>query len=105
MRLGPAFAKVNLALEVTGHRPDGYHDLRTVFLLIDWHDLVQIDLRADPGAAGHSVEVGIGGPQAQPGLSAPDAPVAPPGPGPLEHAIPPPPAPPLTVPKTPPAPP
>lgn len=76
MRLGPAYAKVNLALEVTGRRADGYHDLRTVFMLIDWHDLVQIDLRAVPDAASHSVEVSTAGPQAAPEMSAPDALVA-----------------------------
>ena len=88
MRLGPAYAKVNLALEVSGRRADGYHDLRTVFLLIDWHDLVQIDLRADPGAAGHSVEVGAVGPQAQPDMSAPDALIARAGRALLELAVP-----------------
>lgn len=31
-------AKVNLSLEVLGRRPDGYHDLRTVFLAVDLAD-------------------------------------------------------------------
>ena len=88
MRLGPAYAKVNLALEVTGRRADGYHDLRTVFMLIDWHDLVQIDLRAVPDAASHSVEVSTAGPQAQPDMSAPDALVARTGRALLELAVP-----------------
>ena len=88
MRLGPAYAKVNLALEVTGRRADGYHDLRTVFMLIDWHDLVQIDLRAGPEAASHSVEVSTAGPQAQPDMSAPDALVARTGRALLELAVP-----------------
>jgi len=30
----PAFAKVNLALNITGKRTDGYHELRTVFQAI-----------------------------------------------------------------------
>ena len=88
MRLGPAYAKVNLALEVTGRRADEYHDLRTVFMLIDWHDLVQIDLRAIPDAAGHSVEVSTAGPQAEPDMSAPDALVARTGRALLELAVP-----------------
>ena len=31
-------AKLNLFLHVTGKRPDGYHDLQTVFQIIDWYD-------------------------------------------------------------------
>jgi 4-diphosphocytidyl-2-C-methyl-D-erythritol kinase len=34
----PAFAKVNLGLEVLGNREDGYHELRTIFQTIDLHD-------------------------------------------------------------------
>jgi 4-diphosphocytidyl-2-C-methyl-D-erythritol kinase len=33
-----AHAKVNLTLEITGRRPDGYHDLRSVFLRIGLAD-------------------------------------------------------------------
>ena len=43
----PSFAKVNLGLEVLGRRPDGYHDLRTIFQTIDLHD--DIELRPAPG--------------------------------------------------------
>lgn len=45
MRVSPAFAKINLALEVTGKRPDGYHDLDSVVTTIDWHDLVSVDVQ------------------------------------------------------------
>jgi 4-diphosphocytidyl-2-C-methyl-D-erythritol kinase len=34
----PAFAKVNLRLEVLGKRPDTYHELRTIFQTISLHD-------------------------------------------------------------------
>jgi len=44
MLVVPAHAKVNLALEVTGRRPDGWHDIATVIATLDWHDLVGIDL-------------------------------------------------------------
>ncbi len=38
-----AFAKVNLGLRVLGKRPDGYHELRTVFQSIDWCDDIRIE--------------------------------------------------------------
>jgi 4-diphosphocytidyl-2-C-methyl-D-erythritol kinase len=34
----PAYAKINLGLEVLGVRSDGYHELRTIFQTIDLHD-------------------------------------------------------------------
>ena len=38
----PAFAKVNLDLRILGVRPDGYHDLRTVFQSLALADIVTI---------------------------------------------------------------
>ena len=35
-----AFAKINLELRVLGVRPDGYHELRTVFQALALHDVV-----------------------------------------------------------------
>jgi len=40
-------AKLNLFLHVTGRRSDGYHDLQTVFQLIDLIDDIHIQVRAD----------------------------------------------------------
>jgi 4-diphosphocytidyl-2-C-methyl-D-erythritol kinase len=40
-----AFAKLNLGLEVLGTRPDGYHELRTIFQTIDLHDDIVITPR------------------------------------------------------------
>lgn len=34
----PAYAKINLGLEVMGKRPDGYHNLVSVMQLVDLHD-------------------------------------------------------------------
>ena len=43
----PAPAKLNLFLHVTGRRPDGYHELQTVFQFIDLADRVRIARRTD----------------------------------------------------------
>lgn len=40
-------AKLNLFLHVTGRRPDGYHLLQSVFVLIDWADLLHVETRPD----------------------------------------------------------
>lgn len=45
--LWPAPAKLNLFLHVTGRRADGYHDLQTLFQLIDLEDEIGITLRED----------------------------------------------------------
>lgn len=43
----PAPAKLNLFLHITGRRPDGYHLLESVFMLIDWWDILHFDLLPD----------------------------------------------------------
>jgi 4-diphosphocytidyl-2-C-methyl-D-erythritol kinase len=43
----PAPAKLNLFLHVTGRRSDGYHELQTLFQLIDLNDSVGIEVRPD----------------------------------------------------------
>jgi len=43
----PAPAKLNLFLHVTGRRADGYHELQTLFQLIDLCDTVAISVRED----------------------------------------------------------
>ena len=35
-------AKVNLHLRVLGRRPDGYHDIQTIFQAVDLHDLLDV---------------------------------------------------------------
>ena len=41
-RLSPA--KINLFLHITGKRADGYHDLQTVFRLLDWGDYLHFSV-------------------------------------------------------------
>lgn len=43
----PAPAKLNLFLHVTGRRADGYHLLQSVFMLIDWCDMLHVEKRHD----------------------------------------------------------
>ena len=43
----PAPAKLNLFLHITGRRADGYHELQTVFRLLDWGDRIGLRLRDD----------------------------------------------------------
>lgn len=43
----PAPAKLNLFLNITGRRADGYHELQTVFRLLDWGDTVHLRARDD----------------------------------------------------------
>ena len=43
----PAPAKLNLFLHVTGRRPDGYHELQTLFQLIDLSDTVSLSVTDD----------------------------------------------------------
>ena len=45
----PAFAKVNLRLEILGKRADGYHELRTIFQTISLHDELWLRTSSGPG--------------------------------------------------------
>ncbi len=45
----PAFAKINLCLHVMGKRPDGYHELRTIFQAISLRDT--LELTFTPGSS------------------------------------------------------
>ena len=45
----PAYAKINLCLDVLGRRPDGYHELRTIFQSISLHDTLRMRLSRKPG--------------------------------------------------------
>jgi 4-diphosphocytidyl-2-C-methyl-D-erythritol kinase len=43
----PAFAKVNLRLDILGRRTDGYHELRTIFQTITLHDTLALEANRD----------------------------------------------------------
>ncbi len=45
----PAYAKLNLTLDILGKRPDGYHDLRMVMQSIDLKDTVSITFKERQG--------------------------------------------------------
>ena len=45
-----AYAKINLSLRVLGIRPDGYHELRTIFQSIALHDTLTVRARHGPFA-------------------------------------------------------
>lgn len=44
-----AFAKINLCLHVMGRRPDGYHELRTIFQTIGLRDTLELSTTRAPG--------------------------------------------------------
>lgn len=43
----PSPAKLNLFLYITGQRPDGYHNLQTLFQFVDYGDSLSLNVRAD----------------------------------------------------------
>ncbi|WP_369788174.1 4-(cytidine 5'-diphospho)-2-C-methyl-D-erythritol kinase [Rouxiella sp. WC2420] len=43
----PSPAKLNLFLYITGQRPDGYHDLQTLFQFVDYGDRLAFTVRDD----------------------------------------------------------
>jgi 4-diphosphocytidyl-2-C-methyl-D-erythritol kinase len=62
----PAYAKVNLRLEILGRRADGYHELRTIFQSITLHDTLTLETKREPGIdlriTGNSLLAGEPGP-------------------------------------------
>ncbi len=52
-RVVPAYAKLNLSLEIVARRTDGWHDIDSVLVPIDWHDLV--GLSVEPAGADSQV--------------------------------------------------
>ncbi len=44
-----AYAKINLGLDVTGRRPNGYHDVRMIMQTVDLYDVVTLQKAEEPG--------------------------------------------------------
>jgi len=63
MLVAPAFAKVNLALDLVGRRADGMHDIESMVVAIDWHDLigVSIDLPAAASMSAPTISLRVSG--------------------------------------------
>jgi 4-diphosphocytidyl-2-C-methyl-D-erythritol kinase len=47
----PAFAKINLRLDILGKRSDGYHELRTIFQSVSLHDELRLRASRQQGIA------------------------------------------------------
>jgi 4-diphosphocytidyl-2-C-methyl-D-erythritol kinase len=56
----PAPAKLNLMLHIIGRRSDGYHELQTVFRLIDLCDRLEIQVRDDGSISRPQGPAGVG---------------------------------------------
>ncbi|MDB5108198.1 MAG: 4-(cytidine 5-diphospho)-2-C-methyl-D-erythritol kinase [Candidatus Binatus sp.] len=48
---GRAPAKINLFLRVTGQRPNGYHELDSIFLPVSLADLITLEIRDSPDSS------------------------------------------------------
>ncbi len=44
-----AYGKINLGLDVTGKRPDGYHEVRMVMQTVGLYDSIRLERRREPG--------------------------------------------------------
>jgi len=52
-------AKLNAFLHIVGRRPDGYHLLQSVFVLIDWCDSLHFERRADGRIVRHDLGIAL----------------------------------------------
>ena len=48
-------AKLNLFLHVVGRRADGYHQLQSIFVLVDWADTLHVERRNDGALRRHDL--------------------------------------------------
>jgi 4-diphosphocytidyl-2-C-methyl-D-erythritol kinase len=52
-----SFAKINLGLSIGPLRPDGFHDLRTVYQTIALHDLIRVQVGRGSGIDNRGIEI------------------------------------------------
>ena len=45
----PSFAKINLGLKIGPARPDGFHELRTVYQTLALHDVIRVEVESGQG--------------------------------------------------------
>jgi 4-diphosphocytidyl-2-C-methyl-D-erythritol kinase len=45
----PSFAKINLGLKIGARRPDGFHELRTIYQTLALHDVIHLDVQPGDG--------------------------------------------------------
>ena len=55
----PAYAKINITLDVLGLRSDGYHDVEMIMQSVDLHDIVRVQRRKDDAIVLHSDTPGV----------------------------------------------
>jgi 4-diphosphocytidyl-2-C-methyl-D-erythritol kinase len=54
-----SFAKINIGLCIGALRPDGFHELRTVYQTVALHDIVRVTVQSGSGIEVHCAEPGV----------------------------------------------
>lgn len=57
-----AYAKINLTLDVTGRRPNGYHDVEMIMQQISLCDTITVGWEPDPGSEGIGIRLAVSRP-------------------------------------------
>ena len=57
-----AYAKINLTLDVTGRRPNGYHDVKMIMQQISLCDTIAVGWEPDPGSEGIGIRLEVSRP-------------------------------------------
>jgi 4-diphosphocytidyl-2C-methyl-D-erythritol kinase len=50
-------AKINIGLNITGKRPDGYHNLETIFFPVEWSDALEIAFSGELVFSASGIEI------------------------------------------------
>ena len=57
-----AYAKINLTLDVTGRRPNGYHDVEMIMQQVSLCDIITVGWEPDPGSEGIGIRLEVSRP-------------------------------------------